>query len=47
MPATYVMEAAKPNVGQLCESDVLSHVNPVDLVQVRPITGAHTSGRVV
>jgi len=44
MSATYVTEAAEPNAGQLCESGVLRHVNPVDLVEVRPVAGSHLIG---
>jgi hypothetical protein len=40
MSATYDMEAAEPNMGQLRERVQLMRENPVNLVEVRPLSGA-------
>jgi len=48
MSARYDMEAAEPNVGQLRERVDVIRVDPVSLVEVRPVSvmGLHLSGRV-
>ena len=48
MSARYDMEAAEPSVGQLRERVDVIRVDPVSLVEVRPVSvmGLHLSGRV-
>jgi hypothetical protein len=40
MSARYDMEAAEPNMGELRERVQLMRDNPVNLVEVRPLSGA-------
>ena len=49
MSATYDMEAAEPNMGQLRERVQLMRENPVILVEVLPRShaGQHSTGGVV
>jgi hypothetical protein len=48
MSARYDMEAAEPNMGQLCERLQLIRENLVNRVEVRPLSraGQHSSGGV-
>jgi hypothetical protein len=49
MSARYDMEAAEPNMGQLCQCVQLIRENLVNLVGVRPLSaaGRHSTGGVV
>jgi hypothetical protein len=49
MSARYDMEAAEPNMGQLRERVQLMRENPVNQVEVRPLSdvGRHSTGGVV